>query len=68
MGNDEEPVGGGDAKRTLKPFARITSLPVHAVTQKPMSWHDNIEEPADGEGNDPCPPTAGAGGGSVVSF
>ncbi|NP_001264494.2 protein FAM183A isoform 2 [Gallus gallus] len=42
--------------------------PVHAVTQKPMSWHDNIEEPADGEGNDPCPPTAGAGGGSVVSF
>lgn len=49
MGNDEEPVGGGDAKRTLKPFARITSLPVHAVTQKPMSWHDNIEEPADGE-------------------
>ncbi|XP_030427530.1 protein FAM183A isoform X2 [Gopherus evgoodei] len=25
---------------------------VHTITRKPMSWHDNIEEPADGH----CPP------------
>ncbi|KAH1166403.1 hypothetical protein KIL84_015575 [Mauremys mutica] len=22
---------------------------VHTITRKPMSWHDNIEEPADGK-------------------
>uniref|UniRef100_A0A8C0BZP5 Family with sequence similarity 183 member A n=1 Tax=Buteo japonicus TaxID=224669 RepID=A0A8C0BZP5_9AVES len=22
-------------------------FPVHTITKKPMSWHDNIEEPAD---------------------
>ncbi|GAB0193054.1 protein FAM183A [Grus japonensis] len=22
---------------------------VHTITKKPMSWHDNIEEPADGK-------------------
>ncbi|OXB54056.1 hypothetical protein ASZ78_001296 [Callipepla squamata] len=25
---------------------------VHVVTPKPMSWHDNVEEPADGEVGD----------------
>ncbi|XP_074122307.1 cilia- and flagella-associated protein 144 isoform X2 [Sminthopsis crassicaudata] len=23
--------------------------PVHNITRKPMSWHDNVEEPADGK-------------------
>ncbi|KAJ7410105.1 protein FAM183A isoform 2 [Willisornis vidua] len=26
--------------------------PVHTITRKPMSWHDNIDEPAD----DSCGP------------
>ncbi|XP_050817229.1 protein FAM183A isoform X2 [Gopherus flavomarginatus] len=25
---------------------------VHTITRKPMSWHDNIEEPADAQGGD----------------
>ncbi|POI34737.1 hypothetical protein CIB84_001509 [Bambusicola thoracicus] len=29
-------------EHSINPLRRV-----HAVTQKPMSWHDNIEEPAD---------------------
>ncbi|XP_075615866.1 cilia- and flagella-associated protein 144 isoform X2 [Balearica regulorum gibbericeps] len=34
----------------LLPFMRTTGLlgtDFHTITKKPMSWHDNIEEPAD---------------------
>ncbi|KAF7476380.1 Hypothetical predicted protein [Marmota monax] len=34
---------------------------VHTITKKPMSWHDNLEEPEDGPGPVQSTPTSAQG-------